>query len=74
LFTRNEQLFDSISFLKTLLVAMKEKIRLKEMSLSLRQSPMPDAPLLASLTYRNTPQLFVRLVKVITISAKGKIS
>jgi alpha-2-macroglobulin len=74
LFTRNEQLFDSISFLKTLLVAMKEKIRLKEMSLSLRQSPMPDAPLLASLTYRNTPQLFVRLVKVNAFKINYNIS
>ena len=64
LFDQNRSLFDSFAYLKGILEKMETKIRRSESRIIMEGMNLPNEPLLATMTYKNTDTLFYKVVKV----------
>ncbi|HET6995922.1 MAG TPA: MG2 domain-containing protein, partial [Chitinophagaceae bacterium] len=64
LYENNEQMLDSFSYLKAILVEMKGKILETNLSLSMESYNLPGEPILTQLSYKNAGRLFYRVVRV----------
>jgi alpha-2-macroglobulin len=64
LFARHEKLLDSFSFMKDILLMMKAKIEMPGLVIDLHDKQLPNEPIPAMVKYRNTPLLFIRIIKI----------
>ncbi len=64
LYHQNEKLLDSFSFVKNILVSMKEKILLPQVNIETMQTQLPDNSIAVFLKFKNTSALYIRAVKI----------
>ena len=63
LFERNQQLLDSFSYLKSILITMKDQLLSPSLQMELDNYHLPGEHILATLTYKNTQRLYYRIIK-----------
>jgi alpha-2-macroglobulin len=64
LYNQNEKLLDSFSFVNNILVSMKEKILLSQVSIETMQTQLPDDSIAVFLKFKNVAAVYIRAVKI----------